>query len=157
MLSTNRSWTYHFTYDVTVTSFYKGLTPYFHTTSTIYSDMCVPSFVLLRLREGGDIARKKMGAKICPQRRLAGGEEAQRPPGSFTLVLPIMYTIKLANLPKQRILNNASIDNHTPLQCVYECVFFLPVNATSYGLEASTKTTPLSRCYTQRTGPARET
>ena len=28
----------------------------------------------------GDIARKKIGAEICP-RRLAAGAEAQRPPG----------------------------------------------------------------------------
>ena len=63
-----------------MTSFYNGLTQHFNTTSTIYLGMCVPSFVSLYSRSGG-IARKKIGAKITPQ-WLAGGAEAQRPPGS---------------------------------------------------------------------------
>ena len=49
------------TCDVIVTSFYKGLTPNFNTTSTIYPGMCVPSFVLLRLRVAEILRVKKWG------------------------------------------------------------------------------------------------
>ena len=67
-------WTYHLTSDVTVTSFYKGLTPNFNTTSTIYPG------TFAKFRASTSIAMKKMGAKNDPQ-QLAVGAEAQRPPG----------------------------------------------------------------------------
>ena len=57
MLLTNRSWTYHYIYDVTMTSCYMGLTPDFNTTSAIYVDICVYqvshfySFALPRYRK----------------------------------------------------------------------------------------------------------
>ena len=72
---------HHFTCAGNVTSFYERLTPNLSITSIIYPGMCVPSFVLLHTPSRcGDIARKKMGENMSPQ-RLAGGAEAQRPPG----------------------------------------------------------------------------
>ena len=44
MLLTNQSWSNHFTCDVTVTSFYMGVTPNCNTTSTIYSGTYLQGF-----------------------------------------------------------------------------------------------------------------
>ena len=67
MLLINRSQIHHFTCDVIVTSFYMELKPNFNITSTVYSGMCVPSFVRASAPSRcGVIARKKMGAEICP-------------------------------------------------------------------------------------------
>ena len=60
------NWWHHFTCDVTVTSFYKGLTPNCNTTFTIYPGICVPLFVLLRLRVAEILRGRKWGQQIPP-------------------------------------------------------------------------------------------
>ena len=92
MFLTNRSWTHHSTCDVTVTSFYIGLTTKrpkaqiiiittnLNKASTFYAGMCVASVVLLLLRIVKILREGKWGQKYAPQ-RLTGGAEDQRPPG----------------------------------------------------------------------------
>ena len=78
MFLTNRSWTHHSTCDVTVTSFYIGLTPNLNIASTFYAGMCVASVALLLLRIVKILREGKWGQKYAPQ-RLTGGAENQRP------------------------------------------------------------------------------
>ena len=78
----------HFAFDVTVTSFYMGLTPKFNTTLTIYAGICVLSFTRIILRVAKILRGRKWGQKMSPSAAAGGwrggvfssGTEIKAPP-----------------------------------------------------------------------------
>ena len=75
---TKRSRIQHFTCDITVTSFYMGVKPNFHTTSTIYAGRyAYAKFRASSFSRCEDIARKKTCKNMPP----SGWRVAQRPSG----------------------------------------------------------------------------